>query len=110
MRKETVMFMIGVIGIVLGVGILIFTLTLINIIAGCDMQSLVFGYGPKAPPEARTYERLYDLTKHIGNQRNFLLKLFFYTISFASMAFGTIFLMWARDKKRQLKLIQDLPE
>lgn len=102
--KINILSTIGIASVILGFSIIIFTLILINIVTTCDMQSLIFHYGPKAPKEWQVYSQLYDVTKHIGNQRNILLKLLCYVIGTESIALGIIFIVWAKDKKYQMAL------
>jgi len=89
----------GILFFVCGVAILVFTLTFVRMVNHLDMSSL----SRYAPNEGHTYEDLFELTKLIGGQRNYLAMLFFITLSSANIILGAVLFLWARDNKRLQK-------
>jgi hypothetical protein len=97
--KPLILKSVGFASFIGGLIILAFTLSFVRIVTQLDMSSLK-NYAPNA---GHTYEDLYDLTRHIGSQRNYLAMLFFISISIACITLGVVLWMWSRDIKRLQK-------
>ncbi len=110
--QSRILVVLAIAALLIGAITVVGTATAWRAIGGMDMHFLTTRYDPNGDPNYqayRTYEDLYRLATHIGEQRNRVGAWFLCTLGFSFLGVGAILLAWSIDRERLSRRVR-VPE
>ena len=98
--KDRIMKYTGVVAMIFGLCVLIFTATGIRALGNHGIWFLDKSYGPNAPADSRTYENLYGWTDNLLRQRNAYATRFYATLGGATVIIGVLLIWHSKERKK----------
>ncbi len=108
--QSKILTALAVAAVLIGVIVVVWTVTAWHVIGGTNMHSLTTRYDPKGDPNYqayRTYDDLYRLTKHIAEQHNDFAVRFLCTLGFSFLGVGVVLLAWSIDRERLCRRMRE---
>ena len=107
MKKQPLVYIGGFL-VLIGVGFLLLAAFGIQALVAHDEWFVPHFFGPQHPPEY-SYDQLYEYTVNLTRLRDQAELRFFYTLASSCIILGGVLFAWARDRKRLLDFMRQLP-